>query len=39
VIYIRGRGAIKKFNLSAEQKRALRDIIATYQANGGSLNP
>src|SRR5690349_2541326 len=39
VIYIKGKRNIRKFTLSKEQKRALRDVISAYQASGGSLSP
>jgi hypothetical protein len=39
VIYIKGKRTIRKFTLSKEQKRALRDVISAYQASGGSLSP
>ncbi len=39
VVYIKGKRSIRKFTLSKEQKRALRDVISAYQASGGSLNP
>jgi hypothetical protein len=38
-IYIKGKRSIRKFTLAKEQKRALRDVIAAYQASGGSLSP
>jgi hypothetical protein len=38
-IYLRGRRYIRKFTLSKEQKRALRDVISAFQASGGSLSP
>ncbi len=38
-IYIKGKRSIRKFTLSKEQKRALRDVISAYQASGGSLSP
>lgn len=39
VVYIKGKRNIRKFTLSKEQKRALRDVISAYQASGGSLSP
>jgi hypothetical protein len=39
VVYIKGKRNIRKFPLSKEQKRALRDVISAYQASGGSLSP
>ena len=39
VIYIKGKRNIRKFVLTKEQKRALRDVISAYQASGGSLSP
>jgi hypothetical protein len=38
-IYIRGKRNTRKFTLSKEQKRALRDVISAYQASGGSSSP
>jgi len=39
VIYVKGKRSIRKFVLTKEQKRALRDVISAYQASGGSLSP
>lgn len=39
VIYIKGKRNIRKFVLTKEQKRALREVISAYQASGGSLSP
>lgn len=39
VVYIKGKRTIRKFTLSKEQKRALRDMISAYQASGGNLSP
>ena len=38
-VYIKGKRSIRKFTLSKDQKRALRDVISAYQASGGSLSP
>ena len=37
VIHFQGRGGKKQFKLSAELRRAIRDVVAAYQATGGSV--